>query len=106
MLIKRPDNRFLLDGEVGEKRHPGCMELQIHVNLSFGTQHPAFKSVDKPSHNLEVDEFLLGQTTLSKIHPFLVNGEVTPSFEVAVGEVLHFLRALCATIENENTFIV
>jgi len=81
------------------------MELQIHANLSFGTQHPAFKSVDKPSHKLEVDEFLLGQTTLSKIHPSLVNGEVTPGFEVAVGEVLNLI-ALCATIENENTSIV
>jgi FtsP/CotA-like multicopper oxidase with cupredoxin domain len=66
---------------------------------------PAFKSVDKTTHNLEVDEFLMGQTTLSKIHPFLVNGKMTPNFEVGVGEVLH-LRSLCATIENENTFIV
>lgn len=66
---------------------------------------PAFKSVDKPTHNLEVDEFLLGQTTLSKIHPFLVNGQINPTFETATGQVLH-LRALCGTIENENTFIV
>lgn len=66
---------------------------------------PAFKSVDKPTHNLEVDEFLLGQTTLSKIHPFLINGQMNPTFEVHAGEVLHF-RILCATIENENTFIV
>jgi FtsP/CotA-like multicopper oxidase with cupredoxin domain len=66
---------------------------------------PAFQSVDKPTHNLEVDEFLMGQTTLSKIHPFLVNGKITPNFNVGVGEVLH-LRSLCATIENENTFIV
>lgn len=80
-------------------------EYGITNTHEFVIWDPAFKSVDKPGHNLEVDEFLLGQTTLSKIHPFLVNGEVTPGFEVAVGEVLH-LRALCATIENENTFIV
>jgi FtsP/CotA-like multicopper oxidase with cupredoxin domain len=57
-------------------------------------------------HNIEVDEFLLGQTTLSKIHPFLVNGEITPLFDnVFVNQILH-LRVLCATIENENTFII
>ena len=67
---------------------------------------PAFQAVEgKSTHNLEVDEFLMGQTTLSKIHPFLVNGQMTPDFTVGVNEVLH-LRALCATIENENTFIV
>lgn len=66
---------------------------------------PAFKSVDKPTHNLEVDEFLMGQTTLSKIHPFLVNGKTNPSFETATGQVLH-LRVLCGVVENENTFIV
>jgi FtsP/CotA-like multicopper oxidase with cupredoxin domain len=66
---------------------------------------PALKAVTKPSHNLEVDEFLMGQTTLSKIHPFTVNGEINPSFETSTGEVLH-LRVLCATVENENTFIV
>ena len=66
---------------------------------------PAFKQVEKDTHNLEVDEFLLGQTTLSKIHPFLINGQITPDFQVYVGQVLH-LRVLCATIENENTFIV
>jgi len=70
---------------------------------------PAFRSVNGASddgpHNLEVDEFLMGQTTLSKIHPFLVNGVMTPNFETAAGQVLHF-RALCGTIENENTFIV
>jgi FtsP/CotA-like multicopper oxidase with cupredoxin domain len=68
---------------------------------------PAFRAVDKlPSHNLEVDEFLMGQTTLSKIHPFLVNGQLTPNFDnVRVNQVLH-LRALCGTVENENTFII
>lgn len=68
---------------------------------------PAFQTVDnKETHNLEVDEFLMGQTTLSKIHPFLVNGEINPTFDdVFVGEVLH-LRVLCGTVENENTFIV
>lgn len=66
---------------------------------------PALRAVDKPTHNVEVDEFLMGQTTLSKIHPFLVNGQMTPDFQTAVGEVLH-LRSLCATTENENTFIV
>jgi len=68
---------------------------------------PAFRSVDGTAdgHNLEVDEFLMGQTTLSKIHPFLVNGVMTPNFDISTGEVLH-LRTLCATIENENTFIV
>jgi FtsP/CotA-like multicopper oxidase with cupredoxin domain len=67
---------------------------------------PAFKSVDgKPTHNLEVDEFLMGQTTLSKIHPFLVNEQMNPTFKTRKGQVL-WLRTLCATIENENTFIV
>ena len=69
---------------------------------------PAFRMVDDYNgtrHNLEVDQFLMGQTTLSKIHPFLVNGQVTPNFEVGVGEVLHF-RTLVGIVENENTFIV
>jgi FtsP/CotA-like multicopper oxidase with cupredoxin domain len=71
---------------------------------------PAFQDIRElrpnADHDIEVDEFLNGQTTLSKIHPFLVNGEITPLFDnVGVGEVLH-LRALCGTIENENTFIV
>jgi len=71
---------------------------------------PAFQDVTKlkpnADHDIEVDEFLNGQTTLSKIHPFLVNGEITPIFDnVGVGEILH-LRVLCSTIENENTFIV
>jgi len=77
----------------------------ITNSQEFVIWDPVFRDVDKPTHNLEVDEFLKGQTTLSKIHPFLVNGEMTPNFEVGVGEVLH-LRALCGTIENENTFIV
>lgn len=66
---------------------------------------PAFQSVNKDTHDIEVDEFLNGQTTLSKIHPFLVNGKINPSYETATGQVLH-LRVLCGTIENENTFIV
>lgn len=71
---------------------------------------PAFQDVTKlkpdADHDIEVDEFLNGQTTLSKIHPFLVNGEITPVFDnVGVGEILH-LRIMCGTIENENTFIV
>jgi FtsP/CotA-like multicopper oxidase with cupredoxin domain len=78
----------------------------ITLSKEFVIWDSAFKSVVKPTHNLEVDEFLMGHsTTLSKIHPFLVNGEMTPNFNVGVGEVLH-LRALCGTIENENTFIV
>ncbi|CAB9517969.1 Multicopper oxidase mco [Seminavis robusta] len=67
---------------------------------------PALRAVhNEPSHNLEVDRFLLGQTTLSKIHPFLVNGKYNPTFTTAAGQVL-WLRSLCATVENENTFIV
>lgn len=69
---------------------------------------PAFRAVEgkETSHNLEVDEFLMGQTTLSKIHPFLVNGEITPTFtNIAAHQVLH-LRVLCGTVENENTFII
>ena len=66
---------------------------------------PALRNVDEPTHNLEVDDFLMGQTTLSKIHPFLVNGQMTPNFRAVAGEPLH-LRVLCGTIENENTFIV
>lgn len=84
-------------------------ELQaygITNSQEFVIWDPVFKTVSgKETHNLEVDDFLKGQTTLSKIHPFLVNGQMTPSFTTRVGEVLH-LRALCATIENENTFIV
>ena len=66
---------------------------------------PALQPVNKSTHNLEVDEFLMGQTTLSKVHPFLINGQINPTFHTGVGEVLH-LRTLCANIENENTFIV
>jgi len=71
---------------------------------------PAFRSVNDntadPTHvHLEVDEFLLGQTTLSKIHPFTVNGQINPSFTIQVDQILHF-KTLCATIENENTFII
>mmetsp|Transcript_33293 Transcript_33293/g.80494 ORF Transcript_33293/g.80494 Transcript_33293/m.80494 type:complete len:109 (+) Transcript_33293:1108-1434(+) len=50
---------------------------------------PAFKAVNKDTHNLEVDEFLEGQTTLSKIHPILVNGKKNPLFKTATGQVLH-----------------
>ena len=71
----------------------------------FVVWDPAFRAVEAEDHELEVDEFLLGQTTLSKIHPFLVNGVETPSFTVSAGEVLHF-RSLCGTTENENTFII
>ena len=79
---------------------------QITNTHEFVLWDPAFQEVhDQNSHNLQVDEFLLGQTTLSKIHPFLINGEINPTFTTSVHEVLHF-RALCATIENENTFII
>lgn len=80
----------------------------VTLSEEFVIWDPAFRMVDDHNgtrHNLEVDEFLKGQTTLSKIHPFLVNGKVTPNFEVGVGEVLH-LRALVGIVENENTFIV
>jgi FtsP/CotA-like multicopper oxidase with cupredoxin domain len=87
-------------------------ELQsynIHNSQEFVLWDPAFQDIreKKPhaEHDIQVDEFLLGQTTLSKIHPFLVNGQITPNYNVKVNEVLH-LRALCGTIENENTFIV
>ena len=86
-------------------------ELQqygITNTQEFVLWDPAFRPVEERPpdyHNLEVDEFLMGQTTLSKIHPFLVNGQLTPNFETNVDQVLH-LRALCGTIENENTFIV
>mmetsp|Transcript_12787 Transcript_12787/g.23998 ORF Transcript_12787/g.23998 Transcript_12787/m.23998 type:complete len:650 (-) Transcript_12787:170-2119(-) len=97
-------------GMIGVLYVEGPLEEELeHYGITnsheFVIWDPAFKQVDKPTHNLEVDEFLLGQTTLSKIHPFLVNGVMNPTFEVHVGEVLH-LRVLCATIENENTFIV
>ena len=79
--------------------------MDITNSHEFVIWDPAFQSVDKKTHNFEVDEFLMGQTTLSKIHPFLVNGKLTPNFSIGVGQVLH-LRTLCGTIENENTFIV
>jgi len=66
---------------------------------------PALRAVDRPTHDVEVDDFLMGQTTLSKIHPFTVNGRINPTFETATGQVLH-LRVLCGTVENENTFLV
>lgn len=85
-------------------------DYNVRDSRDFVIWDPAFQNIrgQKPNakHDIEVDEFLLGQTTLSKIHPFLVNGEITPRFDnVSVGQVLH-LRALCGTIENENTFIV
>jgi FtsP/CotA-like multicopper oxidase with cupredoxin domain len=84
-------------------------EYGITQSEEFVIWDPAFRQVDDHNgtkHNLEVDEFLMGQTTLSKIHPFLVNGKVTPNFDVAgVGDVLH-LRTLVGIVENENTFIV
>lgn len=80
-------------------------EYGVTNSHEFVIWDPVFKHVNKPTHNLEVDDFLLGQTTLSKLHPFLVNGVETPNFNVGVNEVLH-LRVVCATIENENTFIV
>ena len=46
----------------------------------------------KETHNIEVDEFLEGQTTLSKIHPFLVNGKMNPSFETATTLRNHWKR--------------
>lgn len=100
----------LWGGMLGLLYVDGPLEEEL---ASYGITHseefviwdPAFKSVDKETHNLEVDDFLMGQTTLSKIHPFLVNGKMKPNFNTGVGEVLHF-RTLCSTIENENTFIV
>lgn len=84
-------------------------QYNVHNTQEFVLWDPAFQDIrdKKPQaeHDIQVDEFLLGQTTLSKIHPFLVNGQITPNYNVGVNEVLH-LRALCGTIENENTFIV
>lgn len=71
----------------------------------FVSWDPAFRRVDEPTHDIEVDEFLLGQTTLSKIHPFLINGKTNPTFEISAGQVL-WLRTLCAVVENEHTFII
>lgn len=86
--------------------HQELISYNVKNTQEFVIWDPAFQEVqNQPTHNLQVDEFLLGQTTLSKIHPFLVNGEINPTFPTKVGEILH-LRALCATIENENTFIV
>ena len=78
----------------------------VVTKREFVLWDPAFRQVDKETHNLEVDQFLMGQTTLSKIHPFLVNGQYNPMLAtIAVGEVL-WLRVLAATIENENSFII
>lgn len=91
--------------------HPELAEKYgIDQAAEFVLWDPAFQNVREKNgittHDIEVDEFLLGQTTLSKIHPFLVNGQITPKLAtLGVGQVLH-MRALCATIENENTFII
>merc|ERR1711971_160179 len=90
-----------VDGQLEEE----LMNYGVTNTQEYVIWDPAFKQVEKDTHNLEVDEFLLGQTTLSKIHPFLINGQIMPDFQAYVGQVLH-LRVLCATIENENTFIV
>lgn len=85
-------------------------DYNVVDSRDFVIWDPAFQDVSdiRPNadHDIEVDEFLNGQTTLAEIHPFLINGEITPQFDnVGVGEILH-LRALCSTIENENTVIV
>ncbi|GKY96692.1 hypothetical protein MPSEU_000628700 [Mayamaea pseudoterrestris] len=101
-----------VDGKEGES--PSLMHELASQNVTdsheFVIWDPALKYVgdyddSAINHNLEVDEFLLGQTTLSKIHPFLVNGEYIPTFNATTFRPLH-LRVLCATIENENTFII
>lgn len=84
---------------------PELENYGITNTQEFVITDPALRKVSNKPHDVEVDEFLMGQTTLSKIHPFLVNGELTPGFQTAVGQVLH-LRALSATTENENTFII
>jgi len=85
----------------GELKAYGVTQKQ-----EFVLWDPAFRKVEAETHNLEVDQFLMGQTTLSKIHPFLVNGQYNPMLAtVSVGEVL-WLRILSATIENETTFII
>jgi FtsP/CotA-like multicopper oxidase with cupredoxin domain len=92
-----------VDGPLQEElANYGVMHAQ-----EFVIWDPAFKAVSNKTdgHDLEVDDFLMGQTTLSRIHPFLVNEQLTPNFDITVNEVL-WLRTLCGTIENENTFIV
>lgn len=72
----------------------------------FVVWDPVFQKVTgKSTHNLEVDEFLMGQTFLSKIHPILVNGKFDVAYSVGVGEVLH-LRTLCATVQTPISFVV
>eukprot|EP00527_Entomoneis_sp_CCMP2396_P002804 CAMPEP_0198145930 /NCGR_PEP_ID=MMETSP1443-20131203/26230_1 /TAXON_ID=186043 /ORGANISM="Entomoneis sp., Strain CCMP2396" /LENGTH=501 /DNA_ID=CAMNT_0043809695 /DNA_START=233 /DNA_END=1738 /DNA_ORIENTATION=+ len=80
-------------------------DFGVKKQEEFVIWDPVFRNVSAPTHDIEVDEFLMGQTTLSKIHPFLINGKDAPTFELSVGEVL-WLRVLCATVENENTFII
>ena len=73
-------------------------ELQaygITNSQEFVIWDPVFQTVDKETHNLEVDDFLKGQTTLSKIHPFLVNGQMTPNFDTRVGPSLALASPLC-----------
>jgi len=111
----KDDTEEELDSTHEEEQDAEGEELSFAQSLSkygitntqeFIIWDPAFQAVtDQPTHDLEVDEFLLGQTTLSKIHPFLINEELNPTFHSKVGKVLH-LRVLCATIENENTFII
>ena len=96
---------FFVEGPLEDE----LAQYGVTTMSEFVLWDPAFQAVDKETHNIEVDQFLFGQTTLSKIHPFLINGEYTPTLlkdrTVSVGEVL-WLRALSATIENEVTFIV
>ena len=88
----------------------GPLEKELHdygivQQEEFVIWDPAFQQVEGKAHDIEVDEFLMGQTTLSKIHPFLVNEQTNPVFTTKKGQVVWF-HALCGTIENENTFIV
>eukprot|EP00977_Amphora_coffeiformis_P021119 scaffold8828_cov204-Amphora_coffeaeformis.AAC.40 len=80
-------------------------EYGVTRREEFVVGGPALKEVDKPTHDLEVDDFLMGQTDLPKIYPILVNGQITPNFKVCVNQVLHLI-ALCAMAENESTFVV
>jgi len=94
------------DGEEEKSLERELARYGVTRSEEFVIWDPAFRAVDDaPTHDLEVDEFLLAQTTLSKIHPFLVNGKMNPVFETPKKQAL-WLRSVCATIENENTFIV
>ena len=63
---------------------------------------PALEEVNQPTHTLQVDEFLRGQTGLSRIHPILVNELLNPTLTTTVGtgQVLH-LRIVCSTVETQ-----